>query len=305
MGNLTSECSHRIGSAIARMKGWIVGRTILSLLLSLPLLFPGPAAAQSPPIIDLHLHFAEAWDIDAFVKQMDALGVAKAGNAAALGSPDALALEWARKYPDQFIPFAGKEAIWDFIRSDGERAWTLQAPAVVTYLQQLEAALKAGQFKGIGEINIFPGPRFPADSPLMRRLWSLSAAFRVPLSIHMDARDEPVAEMERLLASDRRGTLIWAHGGGAGPALVRRLMRAYPNLYADLSGRLPALTRIREWKVLLEELPDRFVIGSDVTTLAEFVDTIRSWRKILDELPPATARKLAYENAERLLNPGR
>jgi len=286
------------------MKGWIVGRTILSLLLFLPLLFPGPAAAQSPPIIDLHFHFNGGWDTDAFVAQMDAHGVAKAGNAP-WGAPDALAFEWAQKYPGRFIPFAGKEAIRGFIRSDGERAWTLQAPAVVAYLQKLETALKTGQLKGIGEINVYPDPNFPADSPLMRRLWSLSAMYRVPLSIHMDARDEPVAEMERLLASDRRGTLIWAHAGGAGPALVRRLMGAYPNLYADLSGRLPALMRIREWKVILEEFPDRFVIGSDVLTLAEFVDTIGAWRKILDGLPPATARKLAYENAERLLNPGR
>ena len=264
-----------------------------------------PAAAQpSPPIIDLHFHYSETWDIDAFVKQMDALGVAKAGNASR-SARDALALDWAREHPDRFIPFAGKEAIRDFIRSDGERAWNLQAAAVVVYLQQLEAALKAGEFKGIGEINIYSGPRFPADSPLVRRLWSLSVAYRVPLSIHLDARDEPVAEMERLVASELQGTLIWAHAGGAGPALVRRLMQAYPNLYADLSGRLPALMRIRGWKVLLEEFPDRFVIGSDVPSLAQFVDTIGSWRKILDELPPTTAKKLAHENAERLLNPRR
>ena len=169
----------------------------------------------------------------------------------------------------------------------------------------MEKEWKEGEFKGMGEINIYPGPPFPADSPLMQRLWSLSAAYRVPLSIHMDARDEPVAEMERLLASDRQGTLIWAHAGGAGPALVRRLMQAHPNLHADLSGRLPAVVRIREWKVLLEEFPDRFFIGTDVFTLAEFIDTISSWRKILDQLPPATARKLAHENAEKLLNPAR
>lgn len=87
--------------------------------------------------------------------------------------------------------------------------------------------------------------------------------------------------------------------------MVRRLMQAHPNLHADLSGRLPALMRIREWKVLLEEFPDRFVIGSDVPTLEAFVETIGAWRKILDGLRPATARKLAYENAERLLNSAR
>lgn len=152
-----------------------------------------PAATQpSPPIIDLHFHFNGSWDIDAFVERMDALGVTRAGNAP-YGAPDALALEWAQKHTGRFIPFAGKEAIRDLIRSEGARAWNLQAPAVLAYLQQLDPALKAGNFKGIGEINVYPGPPFPGDSPLMQRLWSLSAEHQVPLSIHLDARDEPVA----------------------------------------------------------------------------------------------------------------
>ena len=281
-----------------------MGRAIFSLLLSLALLYATAAAAQARPIIDLHFHFTEGWDAGSFVEQMDTLGVLQAGNAPR-GAPDALALEWARKYSDRFIPFAGKEAIRGFIRSDGERAWTLQAPAVVAYLQQLEAALKAGEFKGIGEINIHPGPRFPADSALMRHLWSLSAKYQVPLSIHLDARDETVAELECLVGSDRRGILLWAHAGGASPALLRRLMKAYPNLYAELSGRLSAVRRVPDWRILLEEYPDRFVIGTDEFDLAGFVHAIGSWRKILDQLSAPTARKIAHENAERLLNPGR
>lgn len=287
--------------AIARTKGWIMRRTILSLLLCLLFLSPGPAAAQLLPIIDLHFHFAEGWDIDAFLKEMDALGVAKAGNAARF-APDALALDWARRYPDRFIPFAGKQAISDFIQSDGERAWTIQAPAVVAYLQQLEAALKAGQFKGIGEINNNHHPDFPADSPLMQRFWSLSAKYRVPLNVHMDAREKRVTEMERLLASDRRSTWVWAHAGDAGPALVRRLLRAHPNFYVELSGRAFDIMSDAEWKVLLEEYSDRFVIGTDASNLQMFTITIGRWRKVLKLLSPATARKLAHQNAERLLN---
>ena len=56
-------------------------KSILSIVLCLLVLSPGPAAAQEIPIIDLHFHFTEDWDIEAFVKAMDALGVAKAGNA--------------------------------------------------------------------------------------------------------------------------------------------------------------------------------------------------------------------------------
>ncbi len=286
--------------AIARTKSLIVQRTIVFLLLCLLFLFPGPAVAQLLPIIDLHFHFTKGWDIDAFVKEMDALGVAKAGNSARLAS-DALALEWARRYPDRFIPFAGKAAIKDFIQFDGERAWTLQAPAVVAYLRELEAALKAGQFKGIGEINNNADSDFSADSPLMRRLWSLSARYRVPVNVHMDPYEERVAEMERLLASDRRGTWVWAHAGGAWPGLLRPLLRAHPNLYADLSRRHFDMDD-PEWKVLLKEFSDRFVLGTDTRSLPEFVETIGSWREVLKQLSPTTARKLAHQNAERLLN---
>lgn len=294
---------------MARTKGWMMRRTIVSLLLCLLFLAPGPAASQVLPIIDLHFHFAEGLDIDAVVKEMDALGVAKAGNGARFAT-DALALEWARKYPDRFIPFAGKEAIRGFIQSDGERAWTLQASSVVAYLQQLEAALKAGQFKGIGEIHVFgpaatAGNVFPADSPLMQRLWSLSATYRVPVNVHMDGRDETIAEMERLLASDRRGTWIWAHAGGAGPELVRRLLTAHPNFYAELSGRAFDILGDAKWKVLLEDFSDRFVLGTDAPNFQQFVLGIGRWRKVLKQLSPATASKLAHQNAERLLSPGR
>ncbi len=284
--------------AIARTKSRIVRRTILSLLLCLLFLSLGTAAAQLPPIIDLHLHFTEDWDIDALVKEMDALGVAKAGN----GAPDALALDWARMYPDRFIPFAGKQAIRKSILIDGERAWTLKSPAVLAYLRELEAGLKAGKFKGIGEINNNADSDFPADSPLMRRLWSLSARYRVPVNVHMDPYEERVAEMERLLASDRRGTWVWAHAGDAGPALLRRLLRAHPNFYVELSLRASDIMRDPEWKLLLEEFSDRFVLGTNAIALKEFMLTIGRWRQVLKQLSPATARKLAHQNAERLLN---
>ena len=277
-------------------------KSILSIVLCLLVLSPAAAAAQEIPIIDLHFHFTEDWDIEAFVKEMDALGVAKAGNAAFFGAPDSLALAWARRYPDRFIPFAGKQAISGFIQSDGERAWTLQAPAVVAYLQQIEAALKAGQFKGIGEINNNHHPDFPADSPLMQRFWSWSAKYQVPLSVHMNPREERVTEMERLLASDRRGTWMWAHAGGAGPALMRRLLRAHPNFYVELSGRAFDIMDNAEWKVLVEEFSGRFVLGTDAFNLQQFVLKIGRWRKVLKQLSPQTAAKLAHENAERLLN---
>jgi predicted TIM-barrel fold metal-dependent hydrolase len=275
------------------------------------------------PIIDLHFHADQVWDVQALVKLFDELGVAAAGNGAR--GADDLALKFAEQYPGRFIPFGGNEPIRTFIKRDGERAYTLQNPEVVEYLGRLEAALRNGQFKGIGELVVNStysrsdkASKYPADSALMQRLWALSVSYGVPLSAHLDATSDSIAQMEQLLASDRRGTWIWAHTGwsaDSSPALLRRLLQAHPNLFCELSGRESIRRKYRgdpideggtlkpTWKTLLEEFPDRFVIGThiDPATLETYREEIGYWRGILAQLSPTTAAKLAHENAERLL----
>jgi predicted TIM-barrel fold metal-dependent hydrolase len=186
-------------------------------------------------------------------------------------------------------------------------------------------ALREKRYKGIGELVVNStysrsdkAAKYPADSPLMRRLWTLSAKYDVPLSVHLDATPDSLEQMERLLASDRAGTWIWAHTGWlpvANPSLLRRLLQAHPNLFCELSGR-ESIRRIYRgdpidddrvlkapWKALLEDFSDRFVIGTDVdpATMAAYAEEIGYWRGILAQLSPATAAKLAHGNAERLL----
>ena len=69
--------------------------------------------------------------------------------------------------------------------------------------------------------------------------WAFSATYDMPLSVHMDATDDLIAGMERLLASDPKGTWIWAHKGHvADVQLLRRLLATHPNLYLELAGTL-------------------------------------------------------------------
>ena len=70
----------------------------------------------------------------------------------------------------------------------------------------------------------------------------------------------------------------------------------------ELSQRASDIMRDPEWKLLLEEFSDRFVLGTDAITLKGFMLTIGRWRQVLKQLSPATARKLAHQNAERLLS---
>jgi hypothetical protein len=130
----------------------------------------------------------------------------------------------------------------------------------------------------------------------------------------MDADPVSVAELQRLLAMNRNATWIWAHSGWyAQPAQLRELLQAHPNLVLELSFRdelrsffaVSANGRLTEpWRQLLEEMPERFLLGTDLLpppTPAKYRELILFWRSILEQLTPSAAAKLAFENAERLL----
>lgn len=277
------------------------------------------------PLADLHFHPRRGGSPGAVLQEMDRAGVRWAGNGA-IGA-DHVWDSFLQAAPDRFIPFAGQQAIYELIRSYGERAWTLRAPGAVAYVEALEQQLRTGKFRGIGELFVnnlrthvraVTPTRYPADSPLMRRLLALAARYRVPLSIHMEAEPGSVGELERLLAADREAPVIWAHCGfTADAALVRRLMEAHPNLLCELSFRddrysffgtlsrrylVPITGSGRQldpsWKALLEDRSDRFLVGTDAD--GGYGDVIAFFRAVLAQLSPEAARRVAHENARRL-----
>ena len=88
---------------------------------------------------------------------------------------------------------------------------------------------------------------------------------------------------------------------------IRATLEKYPNLWADLAFR-DELYRIDEidpeWRQLLVDYPDRFLLGTDTYTpdrwylVVENADEARHW---LNLLPQSIANNIAYGNAERLL----
>ena len=283
---------------------------------------PSFAQAAAPPIIDMHFHPHPAWDLPALVKLFDELGVAKAGNGAReQGSDtDKVALDFVQQNPDRFFAF-GFGGIRGILIKEGEPAWKLESDSVREALVRLESDLRAGRIKGIGELH--PSTeisqpkrafRFPADSPLMQYLCKLSEKYKVPLSTHMDATDQSVAEMERLLPSNRNCIWVWAHAGWvAQPPLLRQLLQRHSNLYLELSDRVgPSFNEDRiddegqlrpGWKGLLEEYQDRIVIGTDRVkpSVKAYSTVIGYWRQVLSQLSPKAAAMIAHRNAERLL----
>jgi len=247
---------------------------------------------------------------------------------------DEQALAYARRFPDRFVPFVGMQ------RGELVNAERWVAPDSVAYQLVLEAAekLRSGQFFGMGEfmLRFYPyttsqgivapsDMNYPADSYLMRLFADVGAKYHAPLVIHCEAEPAAGAAMVRLIEGHPQATIVWAHNcGRASAAQIREWMARYDNLYADL-GHMASRTgyggywpRHTPWmhliadvtgeieaemKALFEAFPDRFFIGTDTAhahVYEFYAGRTIIWRPFLSQLTPATARKIAFENADRL-----
>lgn len=193
-----------------------------------------------------------------------------------------------------------------------------------------------------------PYESIAADHPLLLLLADITAKNEAVIDLHFDVVAEEMrspgwlasppnppflranlAAFERLLEHNRKARIVWAHAGSDmlghwTTELSRGLLGKHPNLYMSLRmgpGRAPQnhpLTsdmKIKpEWLRLLQDFPDRFVIGGDqfivspsvrgtgpAIIFSQHAPVIRKrTRAFLDALAPEIARKIGYENAMRL-----
>lgn len=182
----------------------------------------------------------------------------------------------------------------------------------------------------------------PADHPLFLLLSDIAARHDVPIDLHMDMapedtppipalRHEPNPEIipanlnqfARLLAHNRKTRIVLAHAGWdttgkLSPMLLRRMLSHHPNLYLSLKlqpgvgfPKTRAMTDSGElkpaWLQLIQDFPDRFLIGSDYFHGAEWQESLTpgegkgDWtHRFLSALPPELARQVAIDNPQRI-----
>ncbi len=171
------------------------------------------------------------------------------------------------------------------------------------------------------------------------RIFKLSQETGVVFVIHLEPEDAPLAALEEMLGAYPKANVIVAHFGqirhpawekGFGPELVRRLFSSYPNLYYDISTGSPGRTYkcnnnmmdtviwkdngmggqknelAREYKAILTEFSDRFVVGTDYggsrDPLPEFLrNRVENVRRIIRDLPDEAKHDIGYRNAWKLL----
>lgn len=169
----------------------------------------------------------------------------------------------------------------------------------------LAAEYARGGYVGVGEFHLAGAA---ADTDVVRRTLRFARERGLWLHAHVDD-----AALETLYRHDADARIIWAHTGFTTPAeKVGAYLRSHPALVGELSyrsgivGADGALTR--EWRLLFEAFPDRFVIGSDTwipqrwTVYGELMAAYRAW---LGQLPAPVAGRIAHATGERLFPPPR
>jgi len=280
------------------------------LLLSAFLAGPVRGAAEAPlPLVDLHIHY-NAWVAASLAPEEVARRLREHGAIGGVVSstPTANALRLAARAPGTLVPFFRPYL------TEGHRGTWHQDPAV---LREAEAALAAGQYRGIGEVHLSAANAGAgAGNPILVGLLRLAHRHRVPVQVHVDAPDIPV--LEALLGDFPTVPVIWAHAGGwAEPGQVEALLGNHPNLWVEFSARDPyrygSIAPLVEasgglkpgWAALARRFPDRLMVGSDTGSgadwdrLGELYAFHRAW---LAGLPRDVAEAIAFRNAARLLS---
>jgi len=193
-----------------------------------------------------------------------------------------------------------------FVRLYRNRAdysgWFKDESVYQMVLAELAQGTAAGPYRGLGEFHLYESAN--ANGPVARKLMRLAQEKGLAVLAHVD--DDAI---DLLLAHAPDTKLIWAHSGIGGPPVsrVRALLHRHPRLMGELSYR-PGLTDAdghlsAEWKALLSEFPERFLIGSDTWVNARwdsYESLMREARLWLGDLPPAVARRIAWHNGAAL-----
>ena len=115
--------------------------------------------------------------------------------------------------------------------------------------------------------------------------------------------------------------IILSHTAMTNPTNARRILAAYPKVMMsikltprndDWAHLEPVVNRrgelYEDWATLMEDMPDRFMVGSDVKFASEkhgsgdkYPEIIALFRDALGSLSPDAAKSIASANARRLL----
>lgn len=203
-------------------------------------------------------------------------------------------------------------------------------------LKKLSRDIDSGTCLGIGEIGPYHFDKKPGMAQLtlpmnfapFLRLAGLAEQKGVWMDIHAEPvtpqgdsfEDEVFAGYELLFKQYPDIKIVLAHTGMMSPANARLLFSRHKNLMMHLKivtsprlawGNLWPITNsaaelYEDWAELMEEYPDRFMVGTDARfgtkqyKKNKYQKVVVRTRRILGTLTPDAAEMIAYGNAKRI-----
>ena len=292
------------------------------------------------PLVDAHFHLMRFMTPADLLQRMDRHVISHVVSAGAIGSPaighpnvrdsDAATVIGAR-----FLPAVGNAELVNGERAEGPGLFTdRDSKERPQALQKIQEFLEK-QPRTLGET--FPNAerssadpmrrrRVPLDGPMFQALAALATRFDRPLPVHMEWHSESVEGLSRLLKQWPNMVVVLSHCGKTTRATqIRDFFERHSNVVCDLGfrslpqeandyARFPERTLFwasangrpaylaNDWKKLIEDYPDRFMVAIDDThDWAQYDEVVRALREgLLAHLDPTVIDRVAHGNAKRV-----
>jgi len=199
---------------------------------------------------------------------------------------------------------------------------------------KLRKDIESKEFAGVGEIGIYHFSKHgnqpvikiaPNFKPLLT-IVDLVTQKKMGIDVHAEPMDPNGKSYEKEVFGGielwhRRNPnlkMIFSHTGMTNPANVRQLLKKYPQMMMNFKPigdhqkwrNLEPITNedgrlYEDWALLFEEMPDRFMVGTDAKfgrkryRTKKYIKEIKRIRKILGSINESAARLIAYDNAKR------
>ena len=185
-------------------------------------------------------------------------------------------------------------------------------------------------WKGVGEVllrhddltNLTNEESARANHPAMMDVYDFCQNKGLPINLHQNVTSvgdnseyKYLHELEHVLKNFSALPVIWAHCGVSRRVthkqytdMLKPLFNRYDKLFVDLSWVVydDVVCDVKHspkhtWIKLIEEYPDRFMIGSDICGHFEtYGQTISRYNSLFEMLKTTTAQKVALDNARGL-----
>lgn len=278
------------------------------------------ALAGDLPFIDAHSQMAKGLDPAKIIPLMDQAGVRITLLSARNDRQPADVLALAAQYPDRIIPM---------VRTKG-KAFNENRP---DYYSLMKNQLANPEFLGMAEILLYHAQKgnkapeiavYPDDPQAqyaidvcLERGWPIVA--HIEFAAAKSKRKTYMKRLKALLKAHPEHPVLLIHMAQLTADAVRKLLAEFGNLHFMTShsnplsvkgGKQPWVNMFTgkklapEWKKLMIEYPDRFVLTFDnvwPNHWGEFyLKQTQIWRMNLEKMPEDVAHAIAHGNAERL-----